>query len=393
MKVLQINVRAKGGSVGKIISSLNHRCQSEGIEFAIAYGRGNVEQNTFSDSFKIGTDKEIQAHALQSRIFGRTASYSKRGTSDLLKWIDRYNPDVIHLHGAYGYYVNMEMLFNYIADEKIPLISTLHSCWDFTGHCCYFDYPKCEEWKYGCNHCIRVHDYPECFFSDSTHYNLGLKNKLYHKLDKVRLITPSRWLQDLCEQSILRDIPVQTINNGIDINVYKTVEIEKHNKPIILCVANIWSERKGLDDILKLGDFLRDKAEIIVVGLSEKEIRKLPKNIVGITRTENVEELVKLYNSATIFFNPTHEENYPTVNLEAVACHLPVATYNTGGCAETIENGKYGIIVENEDFSTVVNFLMSVYDGKTCFDYSNLSYLSQQTMTDQYIKLYKDIIL
>ena len=74
-----------------------------------------------------------------------------------------------------------------------------------------------------------------------------------------------------------------------------------------------------------------------MVGLTEQQINSLPEDILGISRTNNVRELAEIYTAADVFFNPTYEDNYPTVNLEAESCGTRVITYHTGGCAETIQ--------------------------------------------------------
>ena len=107
-------------------------------------------------------------------------------------------------------------------------------------------------------------------------------------------------------------------------------------KKIVLGVASVWDERKGLDDFIKLANMLDDSYAIVLVGLSEKQIRNLPKEIIGIRRTNSTQELAAIYTAADVFVNPTYEDNYPTTNLEAQACGTPVITYRTGGSPESV---------------------------------------------------------
>lgn len=66
--------------------------------------------------------------------------------------------------------------------------------------------------------------------------------------------------------------------------------------------------------------------------------------MLGIPRTENIHQLAELYAAADAFINPTWQDNYPTVNLEAIACGTPVVTYRTGGSIEAITD-QTGFIV------------------------------------------------
>ena len=142
----------------------------------------------------------------------------------------------------------------------------------------------------------------------------------------------------------MKEYPIKVIHNGIDLSVFKPTECDfrekfgLQDKKIILGVAGVWDKRKGLDDFLKLSESLKDNDEyrIVLVGLTDKQVKKMPKNIIGIKRTNNIAELAGLYTTADVLFNPTYEDNYPTVNLEAQACGTPVITYATGGSVESV---------------------------------------------------------
>ena len=157
------------------------------------------------------------------------------------------------------------------------------------------------------------------------------------------LITPSRWLKKEVEKSYLKDYPIEVINNGVDTNVFKPTpsaikqQYGIEDKKVILGVASIWDKRKGLDTFIELSKELDDQYQIVLIGLNKNQIEQIPKNIIGISRTENVQELVKWYSAADVYFNPTLEDNYPTTNLEAIACGTPVITFNTGGSPESAQ--------------------------------------------------------
>ena len=166
----------------------------------------------------------------------------------------------------------------------------------------------------------------------------------------MTLITPSKWLADLTRQSFLKEYPVEVHYNTIDTSIFKPTPSDfcerygLQDKIIVLSVANVWEDRKGLFDFYKLAEMLDDRYVIVLVGLSEKQIKGLPKNIKGIQRTNSPQELAAIYTAADVFVNPTYEDNYPTVNLEAQACGTRVITYDTGGCKETLHTKESTLV-------------------------------------------------
>ena len=159
----------------------------------------------------------------------------------------------------------------------------------------------------------------------------------------MTIITPSKWLANLVRQSYLAEYPVDVVYNTVDHSVFKPTEGDFRkrfgieNKKMILAVSNAWHDpRKGLQDIYKLRKMLGEHYAIVVVGLTDKIMKTIPKDIIGITKTNNAQELAEIYTTADVLINPTYEDNYPTVNIEAEACGTPVITYNTGGSPESV---------------------------------------------------------
>ncbi|PJN80969.1 hypothetical protein CWE04_06000 [Thomasclavelia cocleata] len=241
--------------------------------------------------------------------------------------------------------MNIEILFKYLKDHpEIKKIWTLHDCWAFTGHCAYYTYAKCDKWQICCNvKCPNKWEYPKTLFSN-IESNFNKKKEVFSGIENMILITPSKWLKSEVEKSYLKNYQVEVINNGVDTNVFKPTssDIKKQynieNKRVILGVASVWDKRKGLDTFIELSKQLNSEYQIVLIGLNKKQIKILPKNIIGISRTENIQELVKWYSVAEVFFNPTLEDNYPTVNLEAIACGTPVITFDIGGSPESAKN-------------------------------------------------------
>ena len=355
MLVLQINATVNTGSTGRIAERIGLVILANGEQSVIAFGRDS--QPSASEIIQIGNKLDYQLHGLKTRLLDKHAFGSKTATEKLITQIESINPDIIHLHNLHGYYIHMGVLFNYLKKANKPVVWTLHDCWAFTGHCSYFSFVKCDKWKTQCHHCPLCKRYPESWFIDNSFDNYNIKKKLFNGLQNMLLVTPSHWLKDLLKDSFLKAYSAQVIHNGVDLKKFSPSEnaaklyrekIGAVNRNIILGIASIWDRRKGLNDFLQLASILDDTEIIVLVGLKTEVIKTLPANIIGIPRTESMDDLVALYNSALVFINPTWVDNFPTTNIEALACGTPVISYRTGGSIEAIDQAT-GMVVEQGD--------------------------------------------
>ena len=357
MKILQINSVCGVGSTGRIAIDLYKVLEEQGHECKIAYGRGTAPEGI--DSIKIGSNLDNYTHVFKTRVFDKHGFGSVNATKKFIEEVKEYDPDIIHLHNIHGYYINIEILFNYLKEANKPVVWTLHDCWAFTGHCAYFDYAGCDKWKSGCKKCPQKQGYPASNILDNSKFNYENKKELFTSVKNMTIVTPSKWLANLVKESFLGKYPVEVINNGIDLSVFKPTEsnfkerYNLHNKFVVLGVASVWEERKGLKYFIELSKELSDDYKVVIVGVNEKQKKQLPENIIAITRTNNVKELVEIYTSADVFVNPTLEDNFPTTNLEAIACGTPVITFNTGGSAESIDN-FIGIITKDKSVKSLI---------------------------------------
>lgn len=154
-------------------------------------------------------------------------------------------------------------------------------------------------------------------------------------------------------------------------------------KSVVLGVAAIWDRRKGLPDLIKAYKILPDDYCLIIVGQLENTDVLFPKDIIVINSTNCVEELVEIYGIADVFVNPTIEDNYPTTNIEAIACGTPVITYETGGSPESAK--MYGVSVEKKNVEELVRAIENVdcvVARDIDIDYRNTVY--------KYVEQYKD---
>ena len=397
MKMMQINTVCGVGSVGRIVRQIHEALREKGHESYIAYGRKPLGCD---GAIRIGEDLDVYFHVFLTRVFDLHGFGSKKATKKFLKIVEEINPDIIHLHNIHGYYLNIEVLFDFLKSFDKPVVWTLHDCWAFTGHCSHFTYAKCERWKTGCYSCPEKKSYPRSVIFDNSKSNYARKKKAFTGAKNMTLVTPSQWLAGLVKESFLRDYPVQVIPNGIDTEVFKPTpsDFKKRygldGKFLILGVANVWEKRKGFDYFLDLSKYLSDDEIIVLVGLSDERIKNLPNNIIGIKRTNSAKELAEIYTAADVFFNPTLEDNYPTVNLEAQACGTYVITFDSGGAKETIISKESGVAIKPcnaEDIMNLIRVLRSKGRKPANVDSSAKLVISHRFMVGSYISLYEKL--
>lgn len=359
------------GSTGGIMMKEHRELLAAGKESYAFWGRGREAEKP--NEMKFASDVEVKLDVLQTRLDGKAGFHNKAATKRLLERLDEIKPDVVHLHNLHGYYVNVEMLFEWLSKRDCRVEWTLHDCWAFTGHCAYFTYAKCAQWKDRCAYskpCSQLYTYPKTYSKVSCSWNFEHKKCVFNQVpaERMKLITPSQWLANLVGESFLKGYPVEVRHNTIDIDVFKPSPSnfrERYNigdRFMILGVASPWTERKGLADFVRLaGELDSGKFSIVLVGLSEKQIKEMPEGIVGLTRTESREELAGIYSTADVFFNPTTEDNFPTVNLEAEACGTSVVTYDTGGCSETVKREGSRVVDGYEDAIRILQERLSLW--------------------------------
>lgn len=395
MKVLQINSVCGVGSTGRIATDIHHALIEQGHESFIAFGRG--EAKNCDTAIRIGNDFDVYSHVALTRLFDKHGFGSVLSTKDFVKKVKKINPDIIHLHNIHGYYINIDELFKLLVELKKPVVWTLHDCWSFTGHCTYFEFENCKKWMTYCKECPQKRKYPKSFFIDNSTDNFNFKTSRINSLSNITFVTPSVWLKTIFQLSMIKSKDVITINNGINTRVFSPTKRNPNllaaldGKFVILGIANVWDERKGLAYFLELSEMLRYDEIILLVGLKNNVIKNIPKNIIPMKRTDNVEQLAELYSSAHVFINPTLEDNFPTTNIEALCSGIPVITFNTGGSVEVI-NDFNGYVTEDKNVtslrssidrvrsnyeSNLINANKISFDAKGNYDISNMieSYL------------------
>ena len=375
MKVLLINTVCGSGSVGKITADIYHTLKEQGEDGIVLYGRNEAPDTV--NAVKIGTKLDFYSHALLGVVAGKGGFGSGKMTKKIIAKIEEEKPDIIHLHNIHGFYLQVEELFSYLKQADIPVVWTLHDCWSFTGHCAYFDYVGCEKWKEECQKCPQhlqtypysISDYSRKAYMRKKHAFSGVKN--------LTVVTPSYWLKGLVKQSMLKDYPVEVIPNGIELKNFNETANGKafrkkyaiQDKFMVLGVANVWEKRKGLKYFVELAERLKnmdkntvlnhENTVIVLVGVGKKEKKNLPHNIIALERTNGAKELAAIYQAADVYVNATLEDNFPTTNIEALACGTPVITFATGGSTESLDD-TCGFVTKEKSAEGIYDALLTL---------------------------------
>ncbi|MGM0340147.1 glycosyltransferase [Enterococcus sp. AZ007] len=391
MKILLINQFCSHGSTGRICTDLQELAIANGDECCIAYGRYSAPEGI--ETYKVGSSFNVYEHVFESRFYDNDGFASRHSTRKFVKFIKEYNPDVIHIHNLHGYYVNSEILMDYLKKTSIRIIWTFHDCWPFSPRTAYIDYdengnlPKRQTSKESKN------QYPKSYFN--LHDNYMRKRKTFSGINKLTIVTPSNWLKRMVKETYFKDYDCVTIHNGIDLSKFKPTVMPSsivkrynlQNKKVLLSVANVWDDRKGLRFLNDLSHKIDDSYKIVVIGKIADKNESISEKITHIERTDSVEELSYWYTKADYFLNPTLFDNFPTTNLEALACGTPVITFDTGGSGESIDHTCGKVIREkNADRLYLAITDGREYDPELCIRRSKM--FEKEKKFQDYIKLY-----
>lgn len=393
MKVVQINATCGIGSTGKICIGISQVLNAENVENYILCSRAN----DYPLGITCSDNRYIRIQALKSRVMGNYGFNSKEATRKMIAQLEIIQPDIVHLHNIHGHDCSLEILFSWFRQNKTKLVWSFHDCWAFTAYCPHFTLAKCNKWQSQCTKCVQWRDYS--WFFDRSCEVFEKKKQLFQGLD-MTIVTPSYWLKNLVEQSFLKEYPVRVIRNGIDLSVFKPVDsnfrmeqgLEKQK--LVLGVSFEWGLKKGLDVLIELSKRLPDDYRIVLVGTDSNVDKQLPGNIISIHRTQNQQELAEIYSAADVFVNFSKEENYPTVNMEALACGTPVLTFRTGGSPEMLDE-TCGFVVDCGDVDALEQEIIRIckdnpYSEEACL--KKAMSFDQNERFKEYVKLYERVI-
>ena len=397
MKIAFINSVAGFGSTGRLVSTLSMMDEVDG---KVYYGRKKDSSNAISMRFT--GDIGNVTHAIGTYFFDDHGFHNAMETKRMLKDLDEFNPDIVHLHNLHGYYVHVGVLFDYLKRKNKKVIWTLHDCWSFTGHCAHYDGIGCDKWKSKCYDCPITNEYPFSWNKHNVTKNYERKKEVFTSIkDNLTIVTPSYWLEEQVKQSFLKECHVMTIHNGINLNDFKYTESsfrEKYHLEdsfIVLAVASVWDMTKGIEDLKELANSLPENIKLVVVGGTLSSNTTTIENALCIPRTNTVKELCEIYSASDAFINLTKQDTFPTVNIEALACGLPVITYKTGGSPEILTE-KTGIVVEKNNIEKMKEVLIELAKNNSfkiedCIEVA--SHYSLDKMYESYLGLYKKVMV
>lgn len=401
MNIWQINVVGGSGSTGRLAAGIDQALRERGHRGTLAFGRGEAPPG--SRSCRLGPRASVAAHVLHTRLTDRHGFASAASTRALLRRMEAERPDVIHLHNLHGYYLHVGLLFNWLKRTGIPVLWTLHDCWAFTGHCAFFDFADCPRWETGCHHCPQVKSYPASWGADASVRNWRDKRALFTDVPHLTLVTPSRWLGELADRSFLGGYPIHVVPNGVDRTLFRPRPEEGAalrrrfgiggEETLLLAAANVWEPRKGLRHLEELASRLPEGVRLAVAGLAPGQGDGLPSSVVRLPRIAGAEEMAAWYSAADAFVNPTREDNFPSVDLEAMACGTPVAAFDTGGVAEALDEATGRVVRPGDSAALLAAALELVSEDRreACVDRVAQRY-DGRLQFQQYVELYESIL-
>jgi len=398
MKILQINAVNKIGSTGRNIEELAVEVRKQGHEVFNVHSVGPVD----AFSYIIGNKFEHKLHSLLSRILGKQAYFSQHSTKKLLRFLDSYSPDIVHLNNLHSNYINLPILLVYLAQKNIATVVTLHDCWFFTGKCMHYTAEECYKWQEECGHCPQLKEGNRSWFFDKTTKMLNDKRELFNAIPRLAVVGVSDWITNEARKSILKDAKIiKRIYNWIDLDLFKPVDtkilrkkLELNGRFVILGVASGWSNLKGLDLFIQLSSKIDGNMVIVLVGNIPRTIN-FPPNIISVGTTNNLDELVEYYSMADVFVNFSKEETFGKVAAEALACGTPVITNQYTANPELVVDGC-GYVINDCSLDDTRSAIITICnDGKAhytekCFSFSKS--FEKEKIISEYLNLYKEII-
>ena len=401
MKVMQINAVYGVGSTGVIVEDLHNLSLKNGIESFVSYSTTNKNPEEIKNGYIIGGVLGKKIHAVLSRLGGKQAYFSSTATKNLIKHIEKINPDIVHLHNLHSNFVNMNMLLKYLANKDIETVITLHDCWFYTGGCFHYTSVGCSKWQESCGKCPKKMQDTPALLKDNSAKILKDRKKYFGAIKKLSVVGVSRWIADEGEKTVFKGRDVRAIHNGIDTEFFTPIPSDfrkKHNledKFLILAPANKWLKPINKNTFDFVSQNLPEDAVILMLGCTESQKESLPKNVVALDYIRDRDELRKVYSACDVFANCTREESLSLINVEVQGCGTPVVTYRNTGAQETVDN-KCSFSVESGNEKEFLEAILKVKEkGKESFSKDCVNWVKEKFDRDEnyrkYIDLYRGI--
>lgn len=259
--------------------------------------------------------------------------------------------DIIQCHNLHGGYFDLRALP--VLSKRHPVILLMHDPWLLGGHCAHsFD---CEKWVDGCGEC-RYLEVQYALKRDTSHINWHRKKNIF---DACRLyaITPSQWLMDRVERSILKPAVVKSkvINNGVDQTIFFPSDKKKVRAELGISVddyivmfaangirENIWKDYATMRaSIAEAAMAMPDKPLCFIAVGESAPSEKIGTATITFIPYKTSEEMAKYYQSADVYIHAARAENFPNTIVESLSCGTPVIATAVGGVSEQIKGLFY----------------------------------------------------
>ena len=343
----------------------------------------------------IGSTFSVKLHSFLAAYTGYHGLFSVCATLKLIKRLKNIKPDILMLFNLHGWFINLPLLFNYIKKNDIRVVWRFSDSWPFTGHCTGYATVKCEKWREGCYSCPQYMLYPQTKV-DRSKQLYKLKNKWFNGVKNLTIVSQTKFMRTFIKQSFLQNYNVKVLYNGVDLETFKPTNSdfkEKYglqDKFVVLGVASDWSDRKGLDIMIKLSKRLDDRFKVVIVGLEKLDCDH---NMLVIPAQKPL-VLREIYSACDVFANPTREDTFANVNLEALACGLPVVMFDTDGTPEGLDE-TCGVVVDKNDIDAMQKHIENICINKTLSKEACLKraeFFEKDKRTNEYVKLFEEVI-
>lgn len=364
--IVQINTLDIPGGAARIASMLHGYFNRNGFESKMIVGTklGN-DPDTIEliSAIKASTEnlpfvsKCIRNISLRYHV-RRYLTERRNGTEDLGNPASRYlfeilpDPtDLILCHNLHGGYFDLNLLP--LLSNRYPVVLLMHDPWLLAGHCAHSF--ECEKWIDGCSECRNL-GVQYALQRDTSHINWLRKKNIYNS-SRIYVITPSQWLMDKVERSMLKPAVVHSkvINNGVDPEIFspgdkgavRTMLGFDHQDHIVMFAANgiresIWKDYATMRAAVCAAALAMPEKRLrfIAVGESAPDERIGPATINFISH-KTTEEMVCYYQATDVYIHAAKAENFPNTIIEALSCGTPVIATAVGGVPEQVKGLRY----------------------------------------------------
>lgn len=397
MRVVEINAVCGSGSTGRICTDIADALKESGDQVKIIYGNQN---STYPESVRVGSQISLKANALFARISGLNGYFALRETNKIIKIIKEFSPDIVHLHNLHANYVNVPKLLNFLGENNIPTVITLHDCWFFTGKCTHYISSGCQKWQNGCGECPRLkYDIPSMFFDRTDKMWLDKKNG-FEKLKKLAVIGVSDWITDEAKKSFLKNAKIiKRIYNWIDFETFNTKPqnyVNENEKFTVFVASAGWEkDSERFNDLLKLAKNIPDTMQIVAAGNFENSAN-LPSNIVKVGYIRDPKIMASYFKNSDVYVHLSRADTFGKVIAEALACGTPAIVYNSTACPEIVGDGC-GYVVNCGDTSAVAERCVEIqHKGKAIYTEHCVSSVSarfdKKILINETLDIYKELL-